>query len=493
MSQLHPNWRDSLSRALSRLLRQSISSAEATSVLLMLETHRLVDLDPLCRFETWSYYHRPDTEAETWRLPWQDGADAIDAYLFHEGCSASGYRRQRASMVSRDHRGALSLPLALIRCDDWVDAVRECAEETLRLQLSEAPEALFAHLELLAKLVGRQRIAAHAWPRYLAPTLLAPAHRERRWSAMLNGNGKIRRLIAECILDAEPERAQALALFAIRQRDPVFARWALHDLPSKTGCPLDDETMALARRHPNASVRTHALRLRLSRRDDALAEILRQHLTDRFGAMRALAAFHAPAHGIDPRTVWREAIDRGDSPSARHALASLCERPEAEDHARLSAWTQHPVAETRRDALSGLARIDPTTAIPYLRAALRSPSAKEVRLALHLGALAPRFIHRDTLAPAYAEAANEDSRRCLLHAIGQLWPWDALDTLLDCLETATRDGDPLLAQTLAGWRGALIGKLDPQRKAQLLARIDTVWSRSESVPWARIRAILAEG
>jgi hypothetical protein len=489
---LHTPWRDGLSRALSKLLDTSISTAGAPQTLLDLSSHRLVALDPLCRAQSWSLRWHCDSEEADWRLPWEEGDDAVEAYLFHQGCSANGYRRQRALHVARQRASASSLALILIRCDDWVDEVRSSAKRALQNRLSAQPAILFEHLELLARLGDRGRIAAGAWQRLILPALLAPEHGDRLWRALSSGTGLQTMFVAKLILDHWPARLHDLLHEAVGSRNPVFAGWALQRMQA-AGFDLPEDVLAQGMLHRNPGVRARALRLRASRRDPALADIVRAALFDRFPSIRQLCAHLATSLGIDAMALWRNAVDAGREPQARHALTSLCERAQPCDAVRIVTWHAHPAGEVRRSVLSGLMRADPALAEPFLHRALRSTSVKDVRHALRLGELVPRFINREPLATAFAEAANANTAAVIVHAMRLLPPWDALECLMDGLQAAAADRIDAVRGGLAVWKGARIGRLAPARRDALLTRIDALQPRFPQIGWQRIRALVGEG
>lgn len=489
---LHTPWRDGLSRALSSLLRTSIPLAHAAQTLIDLPSQRLAALDPLCRAQTWSMRWHADSEEADWRLPWEEGEDAVEAYLFHQGCSANGHRRQRALRVAEQRSSASSLALILIRCDDWVDEVRSSAKDALHVRLREQPEVLFEHLELLARLRDRERIGEDAWQRLILPALLAAEHDDLLWRALSSGTGLQTMFVARLILEHRPTRLNDLVRHAIRSRDPVFAGWALRHMQT-AGFDMPEDVLAHGMLHRNPGVRAQALRLRASLRDPALAEIVRAALFDRFASIRQICAHLAPGLDIDAMALWRDAVDAGREPQARHALVSLCERAQPCDATRISNWHAHPAGEIRRSALSGLMRADPALAEPYLQRALRSSSVKDVRHALQLGQLVPRFIRREVLAIAHAEAAGAETAAAIVHAMRLLPPWDALECLMDCLQATEPDRIDAVRGGLAGWTGARIGRLATARRDALLARIDDLQPRFPQIGWQRVRALVVQG
>lgn len=142
---------------------------------------------------------------------------------------------------------------------------------------------------------------------------------------------------------------------------------------------------------------------------------------------------------------------------------------------------------------AGLARLDGDVARPHVLDGLRSPWSGEVRHALRIGRDLPRFMRADTLLSAWRDAANDGTRRLLADAMHLLWPWDALEAVLDALEEspATIDSAPLL-DALNAWRPAIIGRLDAARRDALLSRIAALQDGPHPVDWPRIANALAD-
>lgn len=502
------HWREALSTALHRTLRIDCEVDAAPSALCDVPTRSLAAIDESLRRLWWtaelpqltSTFHSPSADAD------------IDAQLFCAGCHADGRLRERALRLMRGRAGGLAIALALIRCDDWVAQVRQCAEDTLRTILAADPAALFAHLDLLVILHARSRMLAGAWRRQIEPALLDPAHRALRWAALDGGSSRSRRFMGMLILRAEPEQAQALALHAVEQRDPVLACWGLRDVPRLSGEPPNDDILACALRHPHASVRAHALRAYASRvpehmPDAAYQALMQHHLLDPSASVRNVAAFACRTLGLDPREAWRAAIDARVEPQNRYALLSLGDCADADDLARLTPWLQHPSGELRCAALRGAMRAGIDAPAAELRDALRSPSTKVVALALKLGANVPAFMTRETLSNAYAHAANVLTHKRVLDATRQLDPWSALECLLDCLQdcllsslqsgTSARklaydDVEPALHAWLHE-TGRRYAPLSEAGKQALLQRIDAITPRQMHIDWRPIRRVVEAG
>lgn len=488
---MNMHWREQLALALQPVISADADADSAAKILVDLPTHRLLLVDQSCRTMRLQYNSQQWRIApkELFRLP--DGASAteIAACLLLCGCDSNGYLRQQAVRCAADHPSPTTVALALIRCADWVHPVRVEAESALRAMLTRKPDLVFDQIELIARLLGHERFMEHAWPDIIAPALQSPEYAEARWRALHAGSGRQRMLIVETILAAEPENIDKLILSCLRSRDPVPARWAMQQLGNKPARDAAfDDAISVAMRHSNLGIVLQAMRLRAQYGAFGIETMILDSLCSSFFSVRNLAAHLASERGIDALQYWRAAIDDPAQPSARHALASLAERAKPEDFERIVPWTRYSTAETRRHALTGLVNANADRSASFLLRALASDSAKEVRHALKLGQRVTRFHSRTNLVQAYQASAHLHTRFQIVQAIRALWPWDQLDALLDCCSALH---DPALLDALRHWHGALIGKLDPQRKSGLRERIARERNSVAAVDWDRIDAILA--
>ena len=487
MSNPSPGWREAVIVALQLTLDHEYSAGQLPQALQAVPGNRLPALEEAIRRQYW----HADFPGIAWPLRAPRDEQAIDAQLFCAGCHRDGRIRERALRLMRGRHGRLATALALLRCDDWVAPIRDCAEATLRTLLTAQPDALFAHLDLLLMLRERSRIREGAWREQIEPALLHSSHHAQRWAALDGSRGRARLFVCGLILRADPTQANALALRAVQDRDPVIACWGLRELPRLAGMAVSDDVIAHALHHTHASVRAHALRARARNDDGAFRILLRESLLDASASVRHVAAYATRHAGLDPRAVWRDAIDRDIQPQNRHALLALSDCAEHEDLNRVAPWLHHHTGELRCAALRAALRagIDDPTA--QLRDALRSPSGKVVGLVLKLGVTVPAFMTRETLTNALIAAANPVTRKRFVDATRKLGRWDALDCLLDVIDHGAHANDALHA--LTAWQheiGHRYGPLSAERKRELLQRIDAMTPRNMHFDWMAVRRVV---
>jgi hypothetical protein len=312
-----------------------------------------------------------------------------------------------------------------------------------------------------------------------------------------HGHGKTRSFACALILRADPDRAAELALRAVRDRDPVIARWALHELSSTippASDTIDDVVLSHAFLHSSASVRAQALRLQARRPDAAYVARVRKVLLDSSSSVRSVALHAARGLGIDAHAIFLDAVDRGVTPADRNAVLALAECANADDLGRLRPWLHHCNGDVRCAALRGALRAGIEDPVGMLREALAATSGKVVKLALSLGATLPGFMTRETLAAGFAAAANDANRWRLLLATRRIDRWSALDCFMDCLDTSPHQDFVLRA--LHAWRyevGIRFTPLSDLRRQGLLARVDTIEQTHPHGLWTAVRHLLETG
>lgn len=488
-----PDWRHALAHALHSAARIDIAPDDAPHVLDTLSAQRLLALDASLRSLDWT----ATLPGPVWPVIPATTEGERDAQLFCLGTHGDGRLRERALRLARERDSGLTFALALIRCDDWVDPVRDTALETLRMRVRDAPETVFVHVDLILALRGRQRFDAGAWRDPIEPALLHPAHRPLRWALLERGHGRSRLFACGLALQADPDRATELARRAVRDRDPVIARWALQVLPASTaqdGDAIDSDVLSYAYLHASASVRAQALRLHAQRPDAAYAARVRETLLDASASVRSVARYAARGLGIDAHTIFRDALDHGEAPADRNAVLALADCADADDLDRLRPWLHHVNGEVRCAAVRGALRAGIENPIGMLREALAAPSGKVVKLALALGTTLPGFMTRETLAAGFAAATTDGNRLRLLEATRRIDRWSALECFMDCLDS-TQHQDIVL-HALRAWTGEVGARFTPLpdlRRNGLLARVDAIRKTHPQGPWAEVRHLLETG
>lgn len=410
-----------MAKALAHSSGRQVPPHRAAERLQSLPAHRYLILDQSIRTHL-SEYERLLAQ------PTQEPRGA--AQLFIQGCDRDGRLRQRALQTMRKHPGRLATALALIRCDDWVPQVRDEAMALLTdIVQREGSEPLFELGGLLSPLRSRQRIQARAWPELIEPALRRTAS-ATRWRVISSGDAQARALTYAYTLDAEPDRAHELGLYAITDIDPANARWSLDVVATRLPDTLRHGLAKAGLLHPHAGIRAQAVRMLDGEQAETRA-LLEQRVLDPAAAPRGAATYLLRnRHGVDPLPLWRAALENGSVTQARAALLAMADHSQPEDTARLLPWLQHHAGAVRAVALRALARSGTTEALSRLPAALSDPSAKVRRQALALYQRLPGVLNSQTLGTALEIAADEATRVTLGQATRLLDRWQALLLLL---------------------------------------------------------------
>ncbi|MDP9513481.1 PBS lyase [Pseudomonas protegens] len=274
------------------------------------------DMDALIAAPPGWHYQLSDYEARRVR----EVMDELDRHCAWLELSrfGNGFVRQAAVRGLAAQPSAEALAALLERLNDWVPQVRQEAAAAVEGYLApERAELLLQSLKPLLALAGKQR-ADHGATLERARSVLQLAQvREEVEDAFGDCRGKAARFVFELLLEGAQDRAALLAR-ALRHSEVSVRQMAVDacaELPAAQAVPLLEEVMHSC----GASVRVKALRLLLPLLADP-REYLSQALLDPSGALRCLAHWAAPRHGLDPREVL---LQRLQQPAPRNKRAWL--------------------------------------------------------------------------------------------------------------------------------------------------------------------------
>ncbi len=257
------------------------------------------DMDALIATPPGWQYQLSDYEARRVREV-MDELDRHSAWL-ELSRFGNGFVRQAAVRGLAAQPSAEALVALLERLNDWVPQVRQ--EAAAAVEAYWAPEHAGLLLQTLAPLLalaGKQRADHGATLERASAVLQLAQVRDQVQGAFGTCRGKAARFVFELLLKGVEDRPALLAM-ALRHPEVSVRQMAVDacaELPDEQALPLLEEVM----RSCGASVRVKALRLLLSRLADC-REYLAQALLDPSGALRCLAHWAAPRHGLDPRAV----------------------------------------------------------------------------------------------------------------------------------------------------------------------------------------------
>ena len=470
---LHEHWRDLLACSLSRVLKRSVTPAEAVVALQALQTSDLLALDQAARYGTWDANLGRPARGLVHLRPAEVQNATSEAFLFMAACHTNGFIREQAIVAFANCRGRLAMVIALIRSDDWVPQVREAGKNLLEyLTRPTSGAELFEHLELALAMRARKRFAQEIWLVQIEPALLLPENANHRWEATQHGSASVRRFAYSLVARADPERLGEVCRVAAIDSDPGLARWALEtssrSLPSNQARELVIDML----RHPHGSVRAAALNLLASADSQGSKGELESALFDRSRSARNVAAYLVRnLFQIDPADRWRDALSHDDARRSGIAMEALAEVAQPQDRERLLPWLSHRKGKMRAAALRGLDRAKHPQVIELSTAALGDTTTTVVREAIAILHRQPGALNQDLLLTARAATPNTRIEQLLIRSAQLLDKWDGLETYL----TWYFESDPNWKQTLDGelenWRRSTTRRFTPLRDASR-ARIE---------------------
>jgi hypothetical protein len=492
--QFEVTWRELLVAALSEVChKEDLNFVQAIALLPALGTDRLLAFDRRMRVGWYTHANYP-VRAQGLALATLEDPIEGAAHLFTASCHGNGFIRERALLAFEHSPGVLALVAALIRCDDWVPAVRQAAVRLLiRLVDSESAELLFDQLPLLLRLQQRQRIVEQAWPQQIEPTLRSPRFRQARWRSTLSTEPIARAFAYRLVLDSDPDRSEEVLRNACADLHPRVALWGLANLIARLDVGVAREVLKSALRHKNAAVRADAVRKYAALEPADLRSKLDAIIFDGSRGPRDAAAYLLmQLFHVSALQSWRLAIDLEAPRRVHAALAALSYVAEPEDAGRLVPFLQDSSARMRAMALLGLARTKSPTFDRYVQQALNDSSGLVVRCALKALSREGQLLGLRDLANAYLAASSERVRRQLIRAARLLGKWDALAFLLPLL---SGQDSVVTREEIDRWLQAANRRftaLDSARRSSLQAQLAETSLDRRDRQWRRLDELLSQ-
>ncbi|MUV14011.1 hypothetical protein [Noviluteimonas gilva] len=441
----------------------------------------------------WSVNEAQSTAEEAIAF-WRSTPDA-DIALFAVACGFDGYRRQAALRALRDFPSPITWATALIRCDDWVAQVREEATQLAHHLIEVRAPGLHGHLDLIVQLRKRERFTATTMS-WLDRALREPRDADVRWNTPSPASPHVRRLAFELIEDSDPQNLEALWLRAARDPNAAIALRAVARATGETR----ERVLAAAARNPNAAVRAEVLRAKVREGAADARDAVTSALFDRANAPRTTAAWIArnTLH-IEPRDLWRAAVDAGAEPAAGVALRALNSQGDAADLPRFVAALRSGDARHRTAGLAGIASVAPEALDDWLPAALMDPASRVARLAVRLARRMGWSPSTELLERLHSEATSEIARTRLLSVAHLPGKWAHLDLLLAWLVDTKPMDRKLIGLHLLDWlrnESRSMLPLDDATRARLLNRMARAQGhahggiRHDRMDWDRMRFVL---
>jgi len=480
-----PYWRGRLARALSRILKPTVSRADAVDALLSLDRRLLLALDHALRLHEWHVESDSAARDSIRLLPANAHEAERAAYLFTAACDADGFVREQALGEFAGCPGPLAMAAALIRADDWVPQVRAAGKLLLaRLSGAASGAALFENFEILLGMRERRRFSQEVWPELVEPVLRLPENARRRWQATQQRLPAVRRFACELVADSDPERIPDVCRLAAGDADPALARWALNTsfrlLSTSDARTLASETL---RSHPHGSVRAAALHALASNDASASKDAVEAALIDRSRSVRSAAAYLLRKwFDADPAEHWRAALSAHDPRRRVIAVQALADVAQPADAQQLLPWLGHHTGKIRAAALRGLESAKFAQVVELATLALADANATVLREAIGILHRSAGALTVDLLLCARANAANRRAQTLLTQSARLLDKWDGLETYLVCYAESDPVGRRTIQDELEIWRRSAWKRFTPLSAASRVRIEKQLVTLSDELP-----------
>lgn len=345
-------------------------------------------------------------------------------------CSDSGFVRESAvkALASRPQRG--TLPVLLVRLNDWVPQVRIAAGEAVRSLMR--PEFLpdwMASIDAVVALERTRRTNHTAMLNEIAGFLSRSEHLSQVIEASRSAGLHGRRYVLDLAWRAAQDESERVRLLeqALFGDDVVLATQALSRVEGLTSPAARRRLYEAACQSPCAPVRCEGVRWAVEQPDEATDLVVRRACLDVSPHVRWWCLRWLRSNGGTEREVANAVAVAGDAllPARKRSTAMqfLAEADVSSALAVSEPWLTTESARLRRDALSvRLANGSHDEKTRWLKQAYADPSPKVRRL---LFAKAHRGVWAPTVDELVASVQHEQTpeavrallsmRRCTLH------------------------------------------------------------------------------
>ncbi len=343
-------------------------------------------------------------------------------------CHPSGWVREKAIGKLRNIEGPVPFPFLLIRCSDWVPAVRTQAWAAVRERLvaAQAPTAA-RHLALVETVRKAERVDFQEMGVQIERLIgenLAPAACEDVWKT---ADRRLKRALASHAT-RWPMLADVLIGCGRTDADPVVRTMALQaqiaraDAESALAWGLKDRVVTVRRmgwRHLRESA------------PDSVA-ILKAGLMDAHASLREEARFWAARmHSLEPRTVYREAVANArTAQDLAIGLSGLGETGTADEADSIAPYIDHARLRVSEAAWKALARLAPDRWKDGFLELLAQSRGAVHKLATAVLRRHRHWIDGSRLRDMIRRQPHDSSRKRLFSLLPIFGKWECLISLL---------------------------------------------------------------
>jgi HEAT repeat protein len=363
----------------------------------------------------------------------------------------SGYVREAAVEQLVRSSDARALGFLVARANDWVPEVALAAQRGLSAFTTSARlDALVPHFDEFIRLADAQRNTLSPLVGELRRALLEPQNAHVLEAGLSAPSPRVRRWCLTAALDSSSEDRAALVRRALGDLDPAVRMEAARAVQRV----FDGRERARIARdmisHPMPAVRSMGLEL-LHLDGGPFPELLSRALLDPSAAVRETARWLSrQIPELDPRVVYRNAIQDRDEASLAGALNGLGEVGTADDAGIIAPCSNHPRGRVRAATIRALGRLAPEAFRTVIEAGLLDYSTPTFRAALEATAqLGP--LPAERVLSLASPGRTRLQRRFAVYLAERQGFWESLALLLHLARSNDAELPRPISKTLDGW------------------------------------------
>ena len=354
----------------------------------------------------------------------------------------NGYVREAAVDELCKVKDGSELPFLLLRLNDWVPVIRDCASAGVRERLLPENAANFiSNLHLVMRLEMRGR-ADKSLVEMIYALLRRPECRDALQAGMASQDRALRRASFQLAAGANEAGRCLMIRTAFNDPDPATRAWAARRfLPEVPDVELAQVVGSLLKDRFRP-VRQEALWALASRLPDIAAEPLRLALLDTSTSVRETAQHFLAKSGFEIGPYYSTVIREGNPKFLPAAIRGLGEVGQKTDAEQIRPFLLAAEPRLRKAAIYALGRLDAETFLPEFLAGLADSHPGVSRESVRACLPKARFLDMDALWTLFQSDSRFYVRKHALMLIQRFGKWERLAPLV----IACGDSDSMISE-----------------------------------------------
>jgi HEAT repeat protein len=374
-------------------------------------------------------------------------------------------------------RDGSEVPYLLIRLNDWVEAVRREARQSVLERLTHGQAALFfEHLYLVVRLIDCHRDDHSVVVTRVLQELTASKAEAKLTEALNSHSRYVRRTCYRLAMAIEGSHRSIIVRYCLRSGDAVLRLWASRDARQVLSVDELKRAVQVMSCDGFMPVRREALSILKEQFPDRALAALKEALLESGVSMREFARFHLRKLGIGNTVAfYRDAVMAGRKfPSA---IAGLGEVGTAEDAELLIPFMRARSASVRAAAtraVGALAGDQNAHALLQMvlddskRVSLEAQRALNRRL---------EFVSTQDLANIFRTDRRLHVRWAVLRLLKKVDTWQAMPYLIEAAADEEIEIAEHVRRNILGRMNRVFTRPTPQERAAIDKRLDMVAER----------------